>query len=862
MALSTTQYGYIIDPMVPFTDGKGNTIKDGFVRVFVAGSSTPVITYRNFDGAANQDLIELDNSGRTKTSVIGSKGLTYKVCVYDQLHSQESPILTVDKVSVIGANITAGAGATVVTGLDGLTTKPDGFVDASVVGTDGYVALDHTLVTDDLNTDAKATTVENDRYIPLLNEDVNDPDSKMTLGRLWQWVLGKIKSLSTTITDFRTGDVIPVDGPSGTAKMSKNDLLRVTAENAVDSDVAASSDSVSKTFTKLISHNIGNVVMHEGRSYVFANDQAEQEDWTAGNVERMPIGASHALYFAGQVEIETGGLTATGQPAVRTDRKRSRNFIPVTANFWKDFLSSSSYYSHFTFSLYGYDKDFNFISYTTTTRSRACVEGRFSCVSDRLLRNWVYYKFVAIPGKASYISELADGLYDLYSDNSAFKDVEGVKQDTEQIKQAIGESVSLEFVIGGINGANGRDNTRTDRMRINDYIPISVGSVYFPNLTLSGYNVKCVMNWYSADQSFISATSWFTLTHDVSFTNAPANAMYVRFVFRVDQISEFSDSDCEAMGSPSFSITLKNMVKDLEAQIEAIEIPTKIFDKLSVFWDKEIQIPDAVPIRTGISLGRSSTNGLQVWIFAQSNDEGTDTAKMYKCDFDPSAGSLSYTADNYILHNLGHCNSVSYNDKTDTLVLGNGSASYTIEGKLYIIENAKSRISMMQEDILVIDLPKANFGFKINAIWSEFDDCVYIISNDSHSIFKLQLGKGSNDLGSGTMHVVADGSFNGTYKVIAENKWGVVGRDYDNVVQGADFGNGLIFWGWGHNTGKISFRYGYMANTGEFDFHSVNQPYPDGEITATAEGMFTYDGNLYQLMSSRALYRIPIQFLK
>lgn len=199
MALSTTQYGYIIDPMVPFTDSKGNTIKDGFVRVFVAGSSTPVITYRNFDGAANQDLIELDNSGRTKTSVIGSKGLTYKVCVYDKMHSQESPILTVDNVSVIGAKITVGAGATVVTGLDGLTTKPDGFVDASVVGTDGYVAIDHTLVTDDIDTDAKATAVENDRYIPLLNDDVNNPDSKITLGRLCQWVLGNIKNQSTVI---------------------------------------------------------------------------------------------------------------------------------------------------------------------------------------------------------------------------------------------------------------------------------------------------------------------------------------------------------------------------------------------------------------------------------------------------------------------------------------------------------------------------------------------------------------------------------------------------------------------------------------------------------------------------------------
>ena len=199
MALSTTQYGYIIDPMVPFTDSKGDTIKNGFVRVFVAGSSTPVMTYRNFDGAANPDIIELDNSGRTMTSVIGSKGLTYKVCVYDKDHSQESPILTVDKVSVIGANITAGAGATVVTGIDGLTTKPHGFVDASVVGTDGYVALDHTLVTDNLDTDAKATAVENDRYIPLLNNDVNNPDSKITLGRLFQWVYGNIKNQSPVI---------------------------------------------------------------------------------------------------------------------------------------------------------------------------------------------------------------------------------------------------------------------------------------------------------------------------------------------------------------------------------------------------------------------------------------------------------------------------------------------------------------------------------------------------------------------------------------------------------------------------------------------------------------------------------------
>ncbi len=43
------------------------------------------------------------------------------------------------------------------------------------------------------------------------------------------------KDLATSITSFRTGDVIPVDGPSGTAKMSKDDLLKVTGENALGS---------------------------------------------------------------------------------------------------------------------------------------------------------------------------------------------------------------------------------------------------------------------------------------------------------------------------------------------------------------------------------------------------------------------------------------------------------------------------------------------------------------------------------------------------------------------------------------------------------------------------------------------------
>jgi hypothetical protein len=45
----------------------------------------------------------------------------------------------------------------------------------------------------------------------------------------------RIKDLTTAIHDFRSGDVIPVDGPDGTAKMSKDSLLELTSENALGS---------------------------------------------------------------------------------------------------------------------------------------------------------------------------------------------------------------------------------------------------------------------------------------------------------------------------------------------------------------------------------------------------------------------------------------------------------------------------------------------------------------------------------------------------------------------------------------------------------------------------------------------------
>jgi hypothetical protein len=188
MALSTDQYGYLIDPLVPITDATGTTIKDGFIRVYIAGSSTPVITYRNYDGAINEQTIELDNSGRCKYPVIVNKSLAYKVVVYDAQHSQETPIITVDKMFAIGASVPAGAGSTIVQGLDNVEGESDGFVKASVTGTTANVKLDATNVSHELTGDAAVGYAAIAGYmIPALSNDPDDPGDPQKLPLAWIW---------------------------------------------------------------------------------------------------------------------------------------------------------------------------------------------------------------------------------------------------------------------------------------------------------------------------------------------------------------------------------------------------------------------------------------------------------------------------------------------------------------------------------------------------------------------------------------------------------------------------------------------------------------------------------------------------
>ena len=75
----------------------------------------------------------------------------------------------------------------------------------------------------------------------------------------------RIKDWAVRIASFRTGDVIAVDGPNGTAKMSKDDLLKETSQNALVGNLAPEFDPTRTENDPYIAYK--NTCVYEGELY-------------------------------------------------------------------------------------------------------------------------------------------------------------------------------------------------------------------------------------------------------------------------------------------------------------------------------------------------------------------------------------------------------------------------------------------------------------------------------------------------------------------------------------------------------------------------------------------------------------------
>lgn len=151
-------------------------------------------------------------------------------------------------------------------------------------------------------------------------------------------LLKRIKDWATSITAFRTGDVIPVDGPSGTAKMLKDDLLKVTAQNALAGNVAPAFDPTKPNDDGGYAYYIGDKVVYGGEVFVFINNK-QTGAWSSGSVRKITSDYNTQGLSNVSIKMEQGTFDTRGAEKDRSDRLRSdyiagKGRIVLPTKFW------------------------------------------------------------------------------------------------------------------------------------------------------------------------------------------------------------------------------------------------------------------------------------------------------------------------------------------------------------------------------------------------------------------------------------------------------------------------------------------------------------------------------------------------
>lgn len=460
------------------------------------------------------------------------------------------------------------------------------------------------------------------------------------------------------------------------------------------------------------------------------------------------------------------------------------------------------------------------------------------------------YKIRVLGGKPNYNQSISP------SESNKFAFYKSMPLDNkiqiEKFKTASYDDFNLGFVQGSIDASTGVETTRNDRCR----------SVMMPNFSTrisvsNGY--RFMLYGYDSDGQFLGAYnpntssfahSTYVFVNDLDLTTIPNYPNYTYRIIACPPINVATITPDQANTNISCEY---NIIKQDHEYITNIHenYTETIREQTSCVIDNYTSLAQTTDTGCCIVTHEGST---ELWTFTTSNDDGSNYGACDKYTYNIETGELTYIGQ--IQHNLGHVNSVSYCEDTDTLICGNGSGDYDLAGKIYLIEGAYSKASLLRSDAIAIDFE--DYGSKVNAVWGDFNfdqnDIAYVLTNDSHDIYKIQLGKFANDLGSGTI-IGGATQFNGTYQILNHYEWGSSKVDYPSVVQGATFCCNKLVWGYGHNMGRVAFRYAKLNTDNTAEFGGVNyrgyshtgepsQWYPCGVSTAGDKLIVTASGTV------------------
>lgn len=249
------------------------------------------------------------------------------------------------------------------------------------------------------------------------------------------------------------------------------------------------------------------------------------------------------------------------------------------------------------------------------------------------------------------------------------------------------------------------------------------------------------------------------------------------------------------------------------------------------------------------------------WNFAIGSDDGTTAGAWYRRSF--NADTL-VASDSVITgsHDLGHVNSCAYNQARDAFICGSGSADATLEGKIFIIENAWGKTNLLRSDAVTIDFPISEYGIKPNVIWGDdglihytySNNVAWVITNDGYDVYRILLGMDDNVLENGSL--IKTTGFNGTFKVLGHYTYliGYALPDDRNVVQGAAYYNGRVYWGVGHHLGKCPVHWVRPRQGGGCDYAGINYTtyLDDGTMTdQSIQSISIFKNFLFCMFSNR-----------
>lgn len=401
-------------------------------------------------------------------------------------------------------------------------------------------------------------------------------------------------------------------------------------------------------------------------------------------------------------------------------------------------------------------------------------------------------------------------------------------------------NIQQEFENGSINSATGATDT-SFKNRIKTKNMIHLSDFIIANIKTE-YCLNCFL--YNKSFGYIKTTGFLEAGKSIDVNYIKTLSETVEYVmFAIKKIDNTIIDYTEKTG---FELTV-NAINHINRETNI----STFNDRSSVHIKDYISSP--IPFPTGTCLGKrveGESDVLQLWIFGISTDDGTNTSYLKRADIDFKTHTIKQHDE--IQHNLGHCNSVNYCFETDTIIMGNGSGDYELPNKIYVIENASTRSSMMLSDIIVIDCSEYDFGQKLNVVWGENNffehDIAYCILNDTHKYMRIQLGRGANRFEYGQYTDNTSG-FNGTFKILNTYETGLYNdtvHDYKNCLQGGTYLDGKLYFGYGHNEGSASVRsVEFINNKIIFDGVKGVRYNKDGTPRAsTIGGIATYDDKL------------------